>query len=127
MPSLKFNCDQVTAYQFRQAALREGRSVAEYVKRCALTGMVASPPITMPDAEVVREERNMDGKTTVAAYLSGKLASAIKQIARETGRSQSHVMRDLIRTELRNRGLLPSPGAVTGTEPTPVNTTTDAA
>jgi hypothetical protein len=105
MPILKFNLPQTDAYAFRQGALREGRALADYVRKCAMRGLAADPPVEMPDAAVDREEMN-NGKTTVAAYLSGKLANAIKQIARETGRSQSHIMRDLIRCELCNRGLL---------------------
>jgi hypothetical protein len=48
-------------------------------------------------------------KVVVGAYLSGTLAHAIETLAAETDRSVSYVMRDLIRSELRNRGILPSP------------------
>jgi Ribbon-helix-helix protein, copG family len=111
MPILKFNIDQASAYRFRQAALREGRTVADFVKRCAEKGIAGSPPVAMPDAEIAREERNAHGHTTVAAYLSGPLAKVIKELAAQTGRSQSHVMRDLIRCEARRRGLLSTPNA----------------
>jgi hypothetical protein len=103
MPSLKFNIDQVGAYRFRQGALRQGRSLADYVRTCAERGLTAEQVVEMPDAAIDREEMH-NGKVIVAAYLSGKLAGAIKRIAAETGRSQSHVMRDLIRCELRRRG-----------------------
>jgi hypothetical protein len=119
MPQLKFNIDKVGAYKFREAALREGRSIGDFVRRCAETGFASKPPVAMPDAEVVREESNMDGKTTVAAYLSGPLAKAIKELAVKTGRSQSHVVRDLLRCEARRRGLLPA-SAPTASEALPV-------
>jgi hypothetical protein len=106
MATLKFTIDQVGARRFHEGALREGRMLGEFVRRCAERGLSENTTVTMPDAEVVREERNMNGKTTVACYLSGSLASAIKQIAAETDRSQSYVMRSLIREALRARGVL---------------------
>jgi hypothetical protein len=106
MPVLKFNVPQIEAYRFRQGALREGRALADFVRRCAERGLAADPLVELPDTAVDQEEM-ANGKITVAAYLSGKLANAIKRIATETGRSQSHVMRDLIRCELRRRGALP--------------------
>jgi hypothetical protein len=112
MATLKFNIPQVDAYRFRQGALREGRSLADFVRRCAERGLSAEPPVEMANAAVDCEEM-ADGKITVAAYLSGKLAGAIKRLAAETGRSQSHVMRDLIRSELRNRSALPTTAAPT--------------
>lgn len=43
-----------------------------------------------------------------AAFLSGPLAAAIKRAAAEQDRSQSWTLRDLVRCELRHRGLLPT-------------------
>jgi hypothetical protein len=33
MPVLKFNVPQIEAYRFRQGALREGRALADFVRR----------------------------------------------------------------------------------------------
>jgi hypothetical protein len=107
MAILKFSIDQVGARRFRDAALREGRMLGEFVRRCAERGLSGTPPVEMPDAAVDREEMQ-NGKVTVASYLSGPLASAIKQIAAESDRSQSYVMRGLIREALRARGVLPA-------------------
>jgi predicted transcriptional regulator len=48
-------------------------------------------------------------KKVVGAYLSDTLAAAIETLAEQEGRSKSHILRDLVRSELKRRGLLPMP------------------
>jgi hypothetical protein len=58
---------------------------------------------------VVAEARNYRGGKVCGAFLSGDMADAIRQIAHDEERSVSHVIRALLRSELRHRGLSPSP------------------
>jgi hypothetical protein len=107
MPAtLKFVCPVRTDMEIRQRAHREGRSISDVILRAVERGL-GSSPAAMPDAVVDSIERGSKGSKAVAAYLSAPLSSAIERIAQQENRSASWVMRDLIRTELRNRGLLP--------------------
>jgi Ribbon-helix-helix protein, copG family len=56
----------------------------------------------------------------VAAYLSGPLAKAVREHARQLDRSQNWTLRDLIRSELRRRGVLPTPEQNGGNDPVQV-------
>jgi hypothetical protein len=107
--AIKFMCPAVLAHNLRQAALARGTCVADIARR-ACEAYVGTPEPSFDEALV---ERHTDdgGKKVVGALLSGKLASAIARLAAETGTSQSHVLRGLIRDQLRARGLLPSSAA----------------
>jgi hypothetical protein len=104
----KIQTDAGTAYRIRQASLSQGRSVADVIRRAIDRGLEA--PTAVPgDCLVEDEGRNRGGKI-VSARLSGPISSAISAIAQSEGRSASHVVRSLLRTELRRRGdLSPSP------------------
>jgi hypothetical protein len=103
MPSIKFSPDQAVAYKLHKRALAEGRSIAAVVKsivdREMATATVATPAI---------EKHDNGAGVVVGGYLSGTLANAIERIATDTGRSKSHVLRDLVRSELRRRSALPA-------------------
>jgi hypothetical protein len=103
MPSIKFSPDQAVAYKLHKRALAEGRSIAAVVKsivdREMATAAIATPAV---------EEHHNGCSRVVGAYLSDSLADAIERIATEQGRSKSHVLRDLVRSELRRRGALPA-------------------
>jgi hypothetical protein len=60
------------------------------------------------------------GNVQVAAYLSGPLAKAVREHARQLDRSQNWTLRDLIRSELRRRGVLPTPEQNGGNDPVQV-------
>jgi Arc/MetJ-type ribon-helix-helix transcriptional regulator len=110
MPSIKLTVSAVEEFLTRQVALRQGCSVSEVVRR-GLKQVINSPAshVEMPEAVVDQlERRNGQGKKITAAYLSPPLAGAVQKLAAETGSSQSHVIRDLLRCELRRRGLLPT-------------------
>jgi hypothetical protein len=104
MPSVKSSIDIGTAHLLRAKALRENRTVSDVIKRAIINDLAIAPAPT-PDAVV---ERHNDGrKKLIGAYLSQALARGIERISVEQGRSVSHVLRDLVRTELRRRGVLP--------------------
>jgi hypothetical protein len=106
MATLKTVLDTATAFQLRQAALRQGRSTSDYLRRLVERSLNTETP-AMPDAMVDKVERTK-GNVQTAAYLSGPLAAAaVRKLAQEQDRSQSWTLRDLVRSELRNRGLLP--------------------
>jgi hypothetical protein len=104
--TLKFICPVRTDMEIRQRAHREGRTISDVILRAVERGL-GSAPAAMPDAIVDTVERGAAGSKAVAAYLSPPLSKAINALAQENGRSASWVMRDLIRSELRNRGMLP--------------------
>jgi hypothetical protein len=104
MPSIKFSPDQAVAYKLHRRALAEGRSIAAVVKNIVDKEMAVA---SVPDAVATHDN---GAKKVVAAYLSSALADAIQHIATETSRSTSWVLRDLVRCELRRRGILaPAP------------------
>jgi Ribbon-helix-helix protein, copG family len=90
-----------TAIALRQAAMKRGTSISHVVQRLVADHLEA--PTT--DDCLVEEKR---GRVS-AAYLSNALSDAVHALAQQNGESQSWVIRDLIRSELRRRGLLPSP------------------
>jgi hypothetical protein len=109
MPSpLKFHCPLHLDLELREKARREGRTLSDVILRFVERGMATCPSAEMmPEAVVDVAERGSRGSKSVAAYLSRPLSGAIRRLADEQQRSASWVMRDLIRTELRNRGILP--------------------
>jgi hypothetical protein len=107
MATLKVVLDTAVALQARQAALREGRTTSDHLRRLVERSLSTETP-ALPDAMVDACERT-GGTVQTAAYLSGALASAIRKHAAELDRSQAWTLRDLVRCELRNRGLLSSP------------------
>jgi hypothetical protein len=109
MPAtLKFICPAATNVEIRQRAHRDGRTLSDTILRAVQQGLGASP-VENNTAIVDRIERGASGAKATGAYLSAPLSSAINALAAEQERSASWVMRDLIRCELRNRGLLPTP------------------
>jgi hypothetical protein len=126
MPSIKITVSAVEEFLTRQVALRQGCSLSDVVRR-GLKQIINSPAshIEMPEAVVDQlERRNGQGKKITAAYLSPPLAGAVQKLAAEMGTSQSHVIRDLLRNELRRRGLLPNKSY--GTNSTPKSDSTMA-
>jgi hypothetical protein len=110
MPAIKVTVSAVEEAQARAAAAKKGLHIAE-ILRLALQSYLASAQAhtEVPDAIFDRQElQTRQGKRVVAAYLSPPLAGAIKKLAAKEKASTSHVLRDLIRCELRRRGLLPS-------------------
>jgi hypothetical protein len=101
MPSIKFSPDQAVSFKLHRRALSEGRSIAAVVKSIIDKEMAIA---SVPDAV---EEHHNGSKKVIGAYLSSELAAGIQAIARDSGKSTSHVLRDLVRTELRRRGVLP--------------------
>jgi hypothetical protein len=98
MATLKLVVSPVTAFQLRQVALRDGRSLSETLRRLVERGMMTVAPVDMPDAVVDKIERGA-GKVMTPAYLQGPLAAIIRRLAVEQDRSQSWIVRDLIRCE----------------------------
>jgi len=95
-------------YELRQRALREGRTLGEIVLRAVTRGIATMPALDSPEAAVDKVERKI-GRTSVAVYLSKALATAVRKLATAQDRSASWIVRDLLRTELRRRGILPTP------------------
>jgi hypothetical protein len=105
MPSsLKFVAPLRLDIELRERARREGRSLSDTILRAVQRGL-GSLPSEMPEAVVDRAERGSRGRAT-ACYLSQPLARAIHELAIKHDRSASWVTRDLIRSELKRRGLL---------------------
>ena len=107
--AIKFVANATLAYRLRQAALARGTCVADVIRKCCEANVGAVTPAF--DEALVERQRNDDGNVVVGAYLSKSLAGAVKQIAAETGQSQSRVLRHLIRTQLRIMGRWGSPSA----------------
>jgi hypothetical protein len=105
MATLKVVLDTAVAFQVRQAALRQGRTTSEHLRRLVERSLSTETP-TLPDAQLDKCERT-GGTVQTAAYLSGALASAVRKHAAELDRSHAWTLRDLVRCELRRRGLLP--------------------
>lgn len=106
MATLKTVLSTAVAYELRQAALRQGRSVSDHLRTLVERSLNHEAP-ALPDAMVDKCDRTK-GKSQTAAYLSGPLAKALREHARQLDRSQAWTMRDLLRTELRRRGVLPA-------------------
>jgi hypothetical protein len=107
--AVKITMTPTSRYQLHQRALREGRTDAEVARRIVESGLTPSgQQEPQPAVSLDRIERNAAGATVMAAYLSGPLAAAVKNLAADEQRSQSAVLRDLLRCELRRRGLLPN-------------------
>jgi hypothetical protein len=107
--SIRVTVDAVADFQIRHRAHLMGMSVSEFCARAIKKDLIGAAA-EMPAAVVDKVERGNSGAgKAVAAYLSPPLATAIARLARDTQRSTSHVVRDLLRTELRNRGILPNP------------------
>jgi Arc/MetJ-type ribon-helix-helix transcriptional regulator len=110
MSSIKVYLSQHEEIQLRQMTSRQGLSVSEGGRR-AIKKLIASPESNSENPEAIvdqLERRNGQGKRITATYLSPPLAGAVRKLAAEKKCSQSHVVRDLLRTALRDRGLLPS-------------------
>jgi Ribbon-helix-helix protein, copG family len=101
----KIHVPTKTAVALRQAALRRGTSISDVVQRLVATHLEAP---TNSDCMVETNKRS--GRVS-ACYLSNNLADAVRDLAAQNGYSQSWVIRDLLRSELRRRGLLPTSAA----------------
>jgi hypothetical protein len=105
---IKLTITQAEQYQAHKIALGLGISVAEVARR-GLQKMINAPHVQDQEAILDRSElRGKGGKRIVAALLSEPLSKAIRTIANAEHRSESHVLRELLRFELRRRGLLPN-------------------
>jgi hypothetical protein len=110
MPQIRFCPSLAMDYEIRQRALKEGRSNSDVVYRLVERGLEISPGVTLPEeAHVDRVERGAGGSKATACYLSGPISGAVNRLARDEQRSASWIVRDLLRTELRRRGILPTP------------------
>jgi hypothetical protein len=110
MPTpVKFFAPLGVDHELRERARREGRTLSDTTLRAVERGLALSPAIDMPEAAVDVAERNGHGGKAVACYLSGPISGAVRRLADEAQRSQSWTVRDLLRCELRRRGLLSSP------------------
>jgi hypothetical protein len=108
MSHLKVTVPLTLDLELRERARRQGRTLSEVILHAVQRGL--SPDVgAMPDAVIDRVERSKRGNTAAAAYLSGPIAVAVRRLALEQARSQSWTVRDLLRVELRRRGLLPTP------------------
>jgi hypothetical protein len=107
MATLKTVLSTAVAFELRQAALRQGRSVSDHLRTLVERSLNNKAP-ALPDAMVDACERTR-GNVQMAAYLSGALAKALREHARQLDRSQAWTLRDLVRCELRRRGVLPTP------------------
>jgi hypothetical protein len=107
MSGIKVTFNTADDFQVRRRAQLLGMSVNEFCKRAIQRDLVGAAD---EDQEAVVDKVERGGKAgrAVGAYLSPPLASAIAALARDTERSQSWIVRDLLRTELRRRGLLPA-------------------
>jgi hypothetical protein len=109
MPSASTSIDTETAYRLHRKALAENRTVSDLIRKAILNDLEKSPaPFIESDAVIERHDNG--SKRVVGAYLSRSLASAIQRIALEQDRSQSYVLRGLIREALKMRGALPPVG-----------------
>jgi hypothetical protein len=109
---VKFNADQVLMHRLRQKTLLENRSLSDVAKRAVEAGL--GPIESIPGGAAIETVKGNGHRKPVvtAAYLSGTLAAAVKQLADKTDRSVSHTMRGLICDALRARGLM-MPSAAT--------------
>lgn len=122
MPSMKVFLSRSEEIHLDEVATRKGLSRSGLARRAVQTLLAsASSSIPAPEAQVDElERRNGQGKKIVAAYLSPPLANAVKKLSKDTGSSTSHVVRDLLRCELRRRGMLPNNSYSGGNAPTMV-------
>jgi hypothetical protein len=109
MPTIKITLSIAEECELRHRAQRAGMSISEHARRAIAKDLRGGEQ--MPDASVDTFERSSGAGKGVAAYLSPPLSRAIAQLAQDQDRSRSWIMRDLIRCELRRRGLLPSDDA----------------
>jgi hypothetical protein len=117
--AVKISMSVTGRYQLHQESLRQGRPPSEIARRFVESGLAKSVNAAPPDPEISTDkiERSARGNKVAAVYLSGPLASAIKNLSVAESRSQSHVLRDLLRCELRRRGLLPNDSYSGGSAP----------
>jgi ADP-ribose pyrophosphatase YjhB (NUDIX family) len=109
MPAnLKFTVPLALDFEIRASAHKEGRTISDYLLRMVERGMGSSPAIPDDTAVVDKMERGSRGRAT-AVYLSQPLAGAAQRLAADEQRSQSWIVRSLIRQSLQRRGLLPTP------------------
>jgi hypothetical protein len=107
MPQIRFCPSLAMDYEIRQRALKEGRSNADVVYQLVQHGLETTPGVTLPEANVDRIERGAGGSKATACYLSGPISGAVNRLARDEQRSASYIVRHLLRTQLRQLGLLP--------------------
>ena len=62
----------------------------------------------VPEVVIAMVRRCGRGRRTKACYLSGRLNGAIRRLAAKEKRSESNLVRELLRHALRERGLLPT-------------------
>jgi hypothetical protein len=108
----KIHVPTETAVALRQAALRRGTSISDVVQR-----LVATHLEVPTNSDCMVETNKRSGRVS-AAYLSHALADCVRDLASQSGCSQSWVIRDLLRQSLRERGLLPASPAPAAVSPT---------
>jgi hypothetical protein len=116
MASMKCSPSAALAFEIEQRAKREGRSRGEMMVRLLEHALATSAPIDIETGTVDKIERGHSSGVAAACWLSGPIFAAVQRLAREDSRSQSWVVRDLLRCELRRRGVLPTPA---GAPPSP--------
>ena len=119
----RFNTDTATSYRIREAALRQGRSVADVIRRAVEQYVDAYAPNAVDGDYIATDEgerRNGAGKMT-GCYLSGPLAAVVMRMSKDEGRTQSAIVRSLLREALHAHDLLS--GAVA--DATTADATTD--
>jgi hypothetical protein len=79
MASLKFSPPLTLAYELRQRALKEGRSLADVILRAVERGLAASQPIEIENGKIDKIERGARGKA-IAAWLSPPIAGPSIQV-----------------------------------------------
>jgi hypothetical protein len=102
--SFRFVADAKTAYLLHQRTLQENRCISDLVRR-AVQQYLAIEPANEPDVGVERVEFAQGAKAT-ACYLTGPISACVERLAKESDRSRSWIVRNLLRCELRRRGLL---------------------
>jgi predicted transcriptional regulator len=105
---MKFHAPLWLACEVRQRALKQGRSNSDIVCQALEQVFAASPNVDSPEAVVDVVERGSHGSRAVALYLSKPIAGAVRQLAQQQQRSESWIVRDLLRAELTRRGVLPT-------------------
>jgi Ribbon-helix-helix protein, copG family len=109
MASIKCSPSAAVAFEIEQRAKREGRSRGDMMVKLLQHALATSAPIDIETGTLDKIERGHSSGVAAACWLSGPIFAAVQRLAREEDRSQSWVVRDLLRCELRRRGAMPTP------------------
>ncbi len=102
MPSLKVSLSPAQIAALHSAALRAGRSDADFA-RVAITAAIFQAPASQ---DVQTFDGETPGRAVVAAVLSPTLRNAIAELAKAESRSTSNVTRLLLREALHAREIM---------------------